>query len=75
MIDPTPNEKAAVVNGGRMGGEYLDSIGKTDLETLESDEWLTFVEVLVTGYCDHLRALAARDEEQLQKLDSGEVPF
>jgi len=35
MIDPTPNEKAAVVNGGRMGGEYLDSIGKTDLETLE----------------------------------------
>ena len=75
MIDPTPNEKAAVVNGGRMGGEYLDSIGKTDLETLEPDEWLTFVEVLVTGYCDHLRALAARDEEQLRKLDPGQVPF
>ena len=75
MIDPTPNEKAAVVNGGRMGGEYLDSIGKTDLETLEPDEWLTFVEVLVTGYCDHLRALAARDEEHLRKLDPGQVPF
>ncbi len=40
MIDPTPNEKAAFVNGGRMGGEYLDSIDKTDLETLEPDEWL-----------------------------------
>ena len=35
MIDPTPNEKAAFVHGGEMGGEYLDSIGKTDLESLE----------------------------------------
>ena len=75
MIDPTPNEKAAFVQGGEMGGEYLDSIGKTDLEALEPDEWLTFVEVLVTGYCDHLRALAARDEEHLRKLDPGQVPF
>jgi Family of unknown function (DUF6511) len=75
MIDPTPNEKAAFVQCGETGGEYLDSIGKTDLERLSREEWLTFVEVLVTGYCDHLRALAARDEEQLRKLDPGQVPF
>jgi uncharacterized protein DUF6511 len=74
MIDPTPNEKAAFVQGGEMGGEYLDSIGKTDLESLDREEWLTFVEVVVTGYCDHLRALAARDEEHLRHLDPG-VPF
>ncbi len=72
MIDPTPNEQA--VRGGEMGGEYLDSIGKTDLETLERGEWLTFVEAVVTGYCDHLRELAARDEEHLRKLDPG-APF
>ena len=74
MIDPTPNEKAAFVHGGRYGGEYLDSIGKTDLETLKPEEWLTFIEAVVTGYCDSLRALAARDAERLGVM-SPEVPF
>ena len=74
MIDPTPNERNAFVRGGEMGGEYLDSIAKTDLATLSPDEWLTFVEAVVTGYCDHLRELAARDAEHLRKLDP-EVPF
>ena len=74
MIDPTPNEKAAFVHGGCCGGEYLDSIGKTDLEMLNPDEWLTFIEAVVTGYCDHLRALAARDAERLGRI-APEVPF
>ena len=74
MIDPTPNEKSAFVRGGEMGGEYLDSIGKTDLETLKPEEWLTFIEAVVTGYCDQLRELAARDEEHLRRLQS-EAPF
>ncbi len=75
MIDLTPNERAAFVRGGEMGGEYLDSLGKTDLETLQLEEWLTFIEVIVTGYCDHLRALAERDEQLLRRLDPHEVPF
>ena len=75
MIDPTPNEQAAFVRGGKIGGEYLDSIGKTDLETLQPEEWLTFIEVIVTGYCDSLRALAERDEQHLRRLDPHEVPF
>jgi hypothetical protein len=75
MIDPTPNEKAAFVRGGEMGGEYLDSIGKTDLETLQPEEWLTFIEAVVTGYCDSLRALADRDEQHLRRLDPQEAPF
>ena len=74
MIDPTPNEKAAFVHGGEMGGQFLDSTGKTDLESLSPEEWLTFVEAVVTGYCDHLRELAARDEKYLRHLDPG-VPF
>ena len=36
MIDPTPNERAAMVHGGAMGGEYLDSLGKTDLAQLST---------------------------------------
>ena len=74
MIDPTPNEKAAFVHGGAMGGEYLESIGKTDLESLERKEWLIFIEAVVTGYCDHLQELAARDEKQVRRLEP-EAPF
>lgn len=74
MIDPTPNERNAFVRGGEMGGEYLDSIARTDLQTLSREEWLTFVEAVVTGYCDHLRELAARDAEHLRRLDP-EIPF
>ena len=74
MIDPTPNEKAAMDNGGRMGGEYLESIGKTDLSALDRAEWDCFVEAVVTGYCDHLRDLAARDRARLDSM-TAEVPF
>ena len=34
MIDPTPNELAAIVHAGAIGGEYLDSLGRTDLAGL-----------------------------------------
>ena len=30
MIDPTPNEKAAMEHGGQMGGEYLESVRATE---------------------------------------------
>ena len=68
MIDPTPYERAAIAHGGAMGGEYLDSIGKTDLARLTEAEWLTFVEAAVTGYCDRLRDLS-------ETTDDREIPF
>lgn len=74
MIDPTPNEIAAMVHGGRMGGEYLDSIAKTDLAMLTPEEWRIFVEAVITGYCDHMRALATRDRALLDGI-TNEVPF
>ncbi len=74
MIDPTPNENAAMAHGGQMGGEYLDSIGKTDLATLTVPEWHCFIEAVVTGYCDHLRELAAQDRARLNSMTT-EVPF
>ena len=74
MIDPTPNERAAMTEGGMAGGEYLESIGKTDLVTLTEPEWDTYVEVIVTRYCDHLRELAAQDRKRLDGM-APEVPF
>lgn len=74
MIDPTPNEIAAMIAGGKAGGEYLDSLGKTDLAMLSEQEWDIFVEAIVTGYCDHLRELAAKDRARLDGM-TPEVPF
>ena len=74
MIDPTPNEQAAMTHGGAMAGEYLDSLGKTDLAQLTSAEWQTFIEAIVTGYCDHLRALAGKDRHRLDSMCE-QVPF
>ena len=57
MIDPTPQEQEAINRAGELAGEYLESIGKTDLAKLEVDEWQTFLEAVVTGYTDRLREL------------------
>lgn len=75
MIDPTPNEKAAFTAGGQQGGEYLESISKTDLAKLSFTEWQTFIEVIVTGYCDHLRGLAAKDQTSLSNMTNTGAPF
>jgi hypothetical protein len=69
MIDATPNERAAMAHGGAMGGEYLDSLGRTDLARLSVEEWHTFIEAIVTGYCDHLRELASHDRRRLHNME------
>ena len=74
MIDPTPNERAAMAHGGVMAGEYLDSLGRTDLAQLSTEEWHTLIEVIVAGYCDHLRDLAGQDRNRLDGM-AERVPF
>jgi len=74
MIDPTPNESEAMTVGGQQGGEYLESIGKSDLATLTESEWDCFLDAVVTGYCDHLRELAGKDRSRLDAM-TPEVPF
>lgn len=74
MIDPTPNERAAMEHGSAMAGEYLDSLGKSDLAQFSLGEWQTLIEVIITGYCDHLRDLAGKDRGRLAGM-AEQVPF
>lgn len=64
MVDPDEHEIAAIQAASPMAGEYLDSIGKTDLATLTDTEWLTFLEVVITAYQDEL----------VRRLDTGRHP-
>jgi hypothetical protein len=74
MIDPTPNEQAAMEAGGAAGGAYLEELGKSDLASLSPEEWRMLIEVIVTGYCDTLRELADTDREKLGGMTE-KVPF
>jgi hypothetical protein len=61
MIDATMNEKAALGEASNVVGEYIESIGKTDLATFTESEWDNLVECIVTTYCDKLRELQANE--------------
>jgi len=74
MINSTPNEQAAMKQGGKKGGTYLEGLGQTDLSQLSLDQWQAFISCVITGYCDHLRELADKDQQQLSDLSQG-VPF
>ena len=68
MIDPTPNEQDALNAAGQTAGEYLDSLGKTDLAEMEVSEWESLIESIITGYTDRLRELADRDQHQIENI-------
>jgi len=58
-------EARALAAGGNDAGSYLDSIGKTDLATLEQTEWTFFLSTILKGYAEAMRVAVA----------SGEAPF
>ena len=74
VIDPTPNEQAAMAAGGDAAGAYLESLGRSDLATLSQPEWRQLIEIVVTGYCDTLRELAGHDRERLDAM-AERIPF
>ena len=74
MIDPTPNEQAAMAAGGDAAGAYLESLGRSDLATLSQPEWRQLIEIVVTGYCDTLRELAGHDRDRLDAM-AERTPF
>jgi len=65
VIDPDEHEIAAIEAASPMAGEYLESIGKTDLAVLSQAEWLTLLEVIITAYQDELA----------RRLDAGRYPI
>ena len=48
-------EARALETAGYKAGEYLDSIGKTNLATLSIDEWLAFLRCVIDSFGDAMR--------------------
>lgn len=50
MSDLSQNENFAIGYSSECAGEYLDSIGKTDLKELTKEEWMTFITVVSINF-------------------------
>lgn len=46
MADLTQDEVTAIQFAADQAGQYLDSIGKTDLATMTPEEWMTLNETV-----------------------------
>lgn len=57
MIDPNESEQAALQYAAEVGGEYAESLGRTDLALWSAAEWRTLIEVAVTAFQDRLRQI------------------
>ena len=58
MIDPNERESAALAAASQAGGEYVESIGKTELAAWSAQEWATLIDVIVTAFQNSVRAAA-----------------
>ena len=50
MIDPTERELAAMRAAGPRAGEYIESLGKTDMALFTVEEFTTLIQVIVSAY-------------------------
>jgi hypothetical protein len=58
MVDPTDNEIKAIQAASGPAGEYIESLGSSDMAKWSDEEWHTFLECVVTAYTDEIRRLA-----------------
>ena len=61
MIDPNQHETNALAAACQTGGEYVESLAKTDLTSFTPVEWSTLIDVVVTAFQDSLRTAYADD--------------
>ena len=54
-MDWTTEENEMVLEAGKSGGQYLESIGITDLRALDKAQWLMFLRAVI-GSSAELRA-------------------
>ncbi len=57
----TNGEIEAIQAASGPAGEYLDTIGKTDLAALSETEWMSFLECVITTALDKLAEISAAD--------------
>jgi hypothetical protein len=55
-------EIGSALEAGRLAGEYLDEINKTDLAALSGDEWREFLRRIIVGFEQIMRRKILKNE-------------
>ncbi len=53
-MDISKEESIAIDYASRMAGEYIDSVGKSDLSSYTAEQWRTLIEVICINYHDKM---------------------
>lgn len=54
MVDPTEHEMLAMEAASDRAGQFIESIGRTDMATWTPQQWGQFIEVICGGYVESL---------------------
>jgi len=68
MIDANEHEIAAMMHASDRAGEFIESLGKTDMAAWSREQWGQFIEVICTGYVDKLVDLRAGINTAMNKI-------
>ncbi len=71
MTDWLPVENEMLLECGKAGGEYLDSVGVSDLAKLSPDQWLQFLQSVV----GRLHEVRADFDKRIEADYEAEDPF
>jgi hypothetical protein len=71
MIDANEHELAAMMQASDRAGEFIESLGKTDMAGWSREQWGQFIEVICTGYVDKLVDLRAGINTAMDKVSVG----
>jgi hypothetical protein len=63
MVDPTPNEKAALGEAAGAAGRQIELVGKMDFMDWTPEEFEALVEATVTAFVESLKVMVKRDQE------------
>jgi|Wag4MinimDraft_6_1082665.scaffolds.fasta_scaffold36140_2 hypothetical protein len=63
MVDPTPNEKAALGEAAGAAGRHIEAVGKMDFLEWTPEEFEGLIEATVTAFVEKLKGLVAKDRE------------
>ena len=66
--DLTQYEEAAIKEAGFQAGDYIQSVGKTDLALYSESEWLAFLRVIYLGATGEVR-------KRTSLITDDDIPF
>jgi len=70
MVDANEAEKAAMQAAGNAAGQYIESLGRTDMAQWTEQQWSAFIACVCGGYVDALLEIQATATDAVRKVQA-----